>query len=148
MKPKTRHRLMIACLGAALSVCAAFVSAGLTGWAFHVHRYGMRAPEMFGWFGAFILFGLIALIAVAPALVAIHACGVVWRTPLGRHAILSILLPFILGGLAIALCILTNPKDIALSGFIVAGVTCLAIVGIVEFVTKETLQNKQLEHYD
>ena len=97
----------------------------------------MRPPEMFGWTGAFILFGLIALIAVAPALLTILTCGIVWCSPVGRHAVLSSILPLFLGGIAIALCILTNPKDIALSGFIVAGATCLAITGVVELLMRK-----------
>ena len=142
MKRRTKQRIGLACLGAILSVLTAFVAAGLTGWAFHVHQYGMRAPEMFGWTGAFILFGLIALISIAPALLTILTCGVVWCSPMGRHAVLSSILPLFLGGIAIALCILTNPKDIALSGFIVAGATCLAITGVVEFLLRKKLQNQ------
>jgi len=144
MKTQSKQRIGLACIGAVLSVLTAFVAAGLTGWAFHVHQYGIRAPEMFGWAGAFILFGLIALIAVAPALLTILTCGVVWCSPMGRHALLSTALPPCLGVIAIAVCILTNPKDIALSGFIVAGAACLAITIVVEVLMKNRLQNQAL----
>ena len=143
MKLKTKHRVIIACLGGVLSVLATFIGAGLTGWAFHVHQYGMRAPEMFGWIGAFILFGFIALIAVAPALLTILGCGIVWCTPLRRHALLSAIAPLFLGGVAIALCILTNPKDIALSGFLVAGTSCLAITVVTEFKLRTLFRHDQ-----
>ena len=90
------------------------------------------------------MFGLIALIAVAPALVTILTCGVVWCTPVGRHALLSTIVPLFLGGIAVALCIMTNPKDIALSGCIVAGAACLAITVVVEMLMKNRLQNQAL----
>jgi hypothetical protein len=145
MKSKTKHRLAVACLGAILSALAAFIGAGLTGWAFHIYHFGMRAPEMFGWFGVFFLFGLIALSAVAPALLTIVACGIAWCTPLGRHALISVTVPLLLGCLAIAVCMLTNPHDIALSGFIVAGASCLGITGVIEVLMRKKLQNQPVE---
>jgi hypothetical protein len=141
---KTRQRVLTACLGAFLSVLAAFSGGGLTVWAFLVHSSGMATPE-FGWIGIFILNGFFALILVAPAFLTILACGVVWRTPAGKHALFSTVVPLFLGGIAIALLWLNEPKnDAALPGvFTVVGAVCLAITVVVEVLMKNRLQSQE-----
>ena len=141
MNSKATQSLIIACLGTVLSVLAAFIGAGLTGWVLHVHEYGMRAPEMFGWVGAFILFGIVALIGVAPSLLVILACGIVWQTPLGRHALLSVVLPLFLGGFAMAVYFMLDLGSVTLSCYIIAGSLSLMITSIVEAILRKWLQN-------
>jgi hypothetical protein len=142
MNDNTKHRIASGLLGIALSSLGTFASAGLTGWAFHVKTYGMMAPEMFGWIGAFILYGVVAIVAAAPALVTMLVFAIARCTPLGIHAVLSILLSLVLGSLALIMCFVTNPKDIGISGLVVAGVTCLLVVAVVETLMKKLLQNQ------
>jgi len=144
MNQKSKHRTANILLGILLLPLGTFMGAGLTGWAFHVKTYGMRAPEMFGWIGAFILYGVVAAVAAAPALTAMLVLAVVRCTPHGTHAALSTLLSLVLGSLALIICFLTNPKDIGLSGMIFAGVACLLVVGIVESLMSKRLQNQAL----
>lgn len=144
MNEKTKHRIVGTLLGMLLLSLGTFVSAGLTGWAFHVKTYGMRVPEMFGWIGAFILYGVVAIVAAAPALVAMLVFAIVRCTPHGIHAALSALLSLVLGSLALIMCFLTNSKDIGLSGLIVAGVACLLVVGMVELLMRKRLQNQSM----
>ena len=140
MNIATKQRIVIACLGSVLSASTAYVAGGLTGWAFHVYQRGMSTPEMFGWTGLFIIVGYIALLAVTPSLLTILLCGVVWRTPLARHALLSVIVPLFLGGIAIAMFLLPDP-DITLSRLIVTGASCLTITVLAEVLMRSRLQN-------
>ena len=144
MNEKTKHRTVSTLLGILLLSLGTFVSAGLTGWTFHVKTYGMRAPEMFGWIGAFILYGVVAIVAAAPALVTMLVFAIVRCTPHGIHAVLSTLLSLVLGSLALIMCFVTNPKDIGLSGLVVAGVVCLLVVAVVETLMRKKLQNQSM----
>lgn len=142
MNDYTKHRIASGLLGIALSSLGTFASAGLTGWAFHVKTYGMRAPEMFGWIGAFILYGVVAIVAASPALVTMLVFAIARSTPHGIHAVLSTLLSLVLGSLALIMCFVTNPKDIGgLSGLVIAGVACLLVVAVVETLMRKQLQN-------
>ena len=144
MRSNRQDRVIVASVGAVLSALAVFISAGLTGWGFHVAKYGMRPPEMFGWTGSFILFGLIALAAVAPALLAILGCGCAWRTRLGRHALFSSTLALVLGCAAIVLFIVASPQDTTLWGVAIAGTACLGITVVAEAAFRRRLQNNDV----
>ena len=105
----------------------------------------MRTPEYFGWTGTFVLFGMLALLLVAPALLLMLTLGIIWNTPLKTHALLSATLSLFLGSIAIALCLIINPQHIALSGLIISAATCLAITGVIEVSFKKYLQNKAFQ---
>ena len=146
MKKRMKQRVTIACFGTFLSVPVAFVGAGLTGCALQALIYGMRSPEHLGWGGAFVLAGLIGLIAAAPAVLAVLVYGIAWCTPLGRHVFVSTLVPLVLGGIALVLCILVDPQDITLYGFVVAAATCVAItIAVVELWVRKGFHNRPSE---
>jgi hypothetical protein len=147
MRQKTKHRIAVACIGAPLSVLAAFVGAGLTYWFWYFRESGMQTPEDFGWLGLFLMFGCLGLVVVTPALSAMLVCAIVRCTPLGVYALLSTLLSFVLGCTALVICFITSPKDITYPSLMVAGATCLLIVAVVETLMWKTLQNQRLEHH-
>ena len=142
MNARTQQSITLVCVGAFLSVQAAFVAAGLTGCALAILESGLSAPEMFGWAGFFILIGLNVLIMVAPALMAILACGVRWRTPLRRHAWWSMALPSFLGVFATVRSVLINVEELWVSGILSAGTPCLAITIVAEILMKRKLQHQ------
>ena len=111
MKEKTKHRIIIACVGAPLSVLTTFVGAGLTGWVFQFHQFGIQTPEMFGWIGLFIIFGGAGLLAAAPALLIMAIFSIVRCRPLGRQLSSSAFLPFALGTTAVIMHVVMNPRD-------------------------------------
>jgi hypothetical protein len=147
MKPKTKQRFTIACVGLILSPPAAFVGGGLGSWACQFCKFGMRTPEMFGWLGIFLLLGLYALIAAAPALLIMLAFGVSRCTPPRKHAFLSIAVPFLLGGVSIILFCVPVESDLfnEPSALVVAGAVSIAVTAIGGLLTKQKPRDNKRE---
>ncbi len=128
----TPQRWRLAGIGM-LSITATVASAGLTGWALHFQKSGMRAPELLGWSGLFILCGLVALAAALPALLIILVRGTAWCATPGWQCLLSTLLAGVFGLVAIIACLSQiNPTPYPWFDIIIAGAICLAITGVVE----------------
>jgi hypothetical protein len=140
MGKNTKHRIAVACLGTLLSAPAAFVGGGLTAWEIMLNESGLETPEMFGWMGWFLVCGWTAFVIATPSLLVMMLCAIVRNPPLGRHALLSVILPFVLGGVAWAVYFSTDPK-LTWPGFFAAMATCVAVVGIAEAVMGKTVQN-------
>jgi hypothetical protein len=140
MGRNTKHRIIVACLGALLSAPAAFVGGGLTAWVILLNESGLETPEMYGWMGSFLLFGWGALVLVTPSLLVMMLCAIVRNPHTRRHALLSVILPSVLGGAACAVYILTDGR-LTWCGFFVAMATCVAVVGVAEVVMGKMMQN-------
>ncbi|MCX6899692.1 MAG: hypothetical protein NT105_13465 [Verrucomicrobia bacterium] len=139
MKKETKQRIGIACLGIPLSVLAAFVGGGLTEWAIHFCKFGMREPFLIGWSGDFIAGGVYGTLIAAPALLTMIVFHVCRRTVLGRHAFVTTVISSLLTSFVVVMPPhLWQNNEESYSGLLV--VACVVIVVVFEMLMRKRLQ--------
>lgn len=130
--------------GAILAAISVFLGAAVTALALHIYRYGMDAPEMFGWMGLFTVCGLIGLVSASPALLVICAVGFVWHPPLWKLTILNTALPAVLGLVGMAMFAAGGSSNLTLPAYALRWAISVGITSVTLLVLRQKLQEDRV----
>jgi len=145
MKKITKNRIIMATLGLLLTVASAFVAGGLISTIIHIFHYGLKSPEMFGWFGAFYILGMYSLISTAPGLLIVFIISIIKYSPIKLRILFNIIMSFTLSSIITLLWYINFINIDTIFGLSVSGAICIFIVIITELLLRNKFQKTNLK---
>ena len=138
-----KRNIVVFFVAVAAATLGCFAVGGLAELAIYRATAGTAAPEMFGWFGLFILTGVNLSLICAPAILILAAFLAAQTTHIARAVAL---LPMC-GALSLLALLIWHIMGLTPLMAVLAGTTCGIFALILGIVNRKRLQNKTVHTY-
>ncbi len=142
MKKITKNRIVMATGGLLLTAVSAFIAGGLTVCIKQIYSFGLQTPDKFGWFGLFVLWGVLIFVAIGPALLLMTIISIIKCSPLKLRIIFNIINAFIVSSISVIVIVICGCGG---SSIYFAGLTSFIIIIISELLFRNKFQKTNLK---